>query len=193
MKTRRSPKGLIENLVLDSLPIENLVLDALPDCRPEQLLAEDFRAWEEFAGAIIEASGEKPEQYLELSESDVLDHVCLAARVIKQVRKIQASISLVDRNPAQFRVVLHDAMVFASLVHQLTIADNEKSIAGDLGRRKFLEERRTAETKNARLRNTPILARAEELRARGISSKRRIAIQIAKEHGGNFDTIRKKI
>ena len=183
MKTRRSPKGLIENAVLD----------ALPDYRPERLLADDFRFWKEFAGAIIEASGEKPERYRALSESDVLDHVCLAAQVIKQVRKIEASIPLVERNPAQFRVVLHDAMLLASLVHQLTIADNEKSIAGDLARRKFLEKRRTDETENARLRNTPILARAEELRARGISSDRRIAIHIAKERGGNVETIRKAI
>jgi hypothetical protein len=183
MKTRRSPKGLIENRVPD----------AISDYRPERLLADDFQAFKEFARAIIEASGKNPEQYWELSQSDVLDHVCLAAQVIKQVRKIEASVPLVERNPAQFRVVLHDAMLLATLVHQLTLADNENSLAGDLARRKFLEKQRTAETESARLRNAPVLARAEELRARGITSNRRIAIQIAKERGGSFETIRKVI
>jgi hypothetical protein len=181
MKTRRSPKGLIEHRAPD----------ALPDYRPERLLADDFQAFKEFAGAIIEASGKNPEQYWELSESDVLDHVCLAAKVIKQVTKIEASIPLVERSPAQFRA-LHDAMVLASLVHQLTIVDNERSIAGDLGRRKFLAERRTEETEKARLRNAPILVRAEQLRAQ-IKSNRGIAIRIAKERGGNPETIRKAI
>jgi hypothetical protein len=183
MKTRRSPEGLIENRVPD----------ALPDYQLERLLADDFQAFKGFAGAIIEASGKNPEQYWELSQSDVLDHVCLAAKVIKQVTKIEASIPLVERSPAQFRVVLHDAMVLASFVHQLTIVDNEKSIAGDVGRRKFLEERRTEETEKARLRNAPILVRAEQLRARGITSDRRIAIRIANERGGSFETIRKVI
>jgi hypothetical protein len=157
------------------------------------LLTDDFHALKQFARAIIEASGEKPERYRALSKSDVLDHVCLAAQVIKQVKKIEASIPLVERNPGQFRVVLHDAMVLASLVHQLTIADNENSIAGDLARRKFLGEQRTAETESARLRHAPILARAEELRARGKTSNRRIAIQIARERGGSFESIRKLI
>jgi hypothetical protein len=139
MEDRRSPKGLITKVSTDASPSS-----------PEQLLADDFRCWLEFAAGIIEASGEKPEQYWTLAESNTLDHVCLAAKVIKQIKKIEASVPLVKRNPAQFPVVLHEAMLLSHLVHRLTIVDNERSIAGDIGRRKYLEERRATETKRRR-------------------------------------------
>ena len=131
---QRSPRGLIENVgeirkwVWPRQGREELasLIDYLN--AQKDPVADYLRFWRESATTIINRSGKKPKDYRLLAESETLDHVCLAARVLKQLDKIETYIALAERDPELFRGALGEALFLSVLTHHLTVVDNETSI-----------------------------------------------------------------
>jgi hypothetical protein len=126
-----SPRGLIENVNTIrqwTRPERGHQLrEALAGLNPQQVVTY-LMFWLDFASAIIEAAGKNPDDYRVLAESETLDYVCAAARLIKQLDKVEASIRLAERFPNRFGLAVHEALLLASFAHQLAIADNETSV-----------------------------------------------------------------
>jgi hypothetical protein len=145
-RRQRSPRGLIEN-------VSEVHEWAWPEQGPEEVSAmvrdlsarrsrvvDHIRIWRERASAVIEDMGRDPVNSVDLAESDILDSVCAAARVLKQLKRIEATNSLAERDPKHFPTVVLLAMELSSLVHQLDIVENEISISKLENAKKTLRE-----------------------------------------------------
>jgi hypothetical protein len=167
-KAQRSPRGLIENVGEsrewvwpDESPerLHALLMDNKP-----LLHAGYVKFWRESARGIIEASGKNPDDHRDLGESEILDHVCAAARLMKQLDKVESLIELANRDPKRFvEAALGAALLLSSFVHQLAIADNETSIWKGEVHNKTLRRNAEARTKRARADRARYQARADEL------------------------------
>jgi len=144
-KRQRSPRGLIENVsevrewVLGEQGGEELssLFATLNAYNP---INDPIRGWREVATECISASGKTPKDYRALSESQTLDPVCAAARILTQLDKIEYYIKLSEHpemftrgNPelsirASLRAALQEALLLPIFVHQLTVVDNEPGL-----------------------------------------------------------------
>jgi hypothetical protein len=170
---QRSPRGLIEN-------VSEIQKWVWPEQSPEQLasLLADLNArgnpvtsyiqfWREFVRAIIVASGKNPDDYRGLAESETLDHVCAAARLMKQLDKVESLIGLAKRDPKRFvDAALGEALLLSSFVHQLDITDNETFIRKGEVQNKSLRQSAEDRTNRAQSDHPRYQARADELWAR---------------------------
>jgi hypothetical protein len=89
----------------------------------------------EWAEAAIRADNKDPTEYQEIiARSETADRSYWAACTLKRLDGIKAGLAIVERSPdaeSVRRIALHivnDALVLASELHELTIADNERSI-----------------------------------------------------------------
>jgi hypothetical protein len=157
-KRQSSPRGLIVNVTPAEPGDEEL--------RP-QSASERISFWREFARATIEVSGKNPDNYCGLAESEILDHICAAARLIKQLDKVESLIGLAKRHPNRFiDAALGEALLLPSFVHQLTIADNERSIWKGEQHNKTLRQNAKEKANQAQQDRAKYQARADELLAR---------------------------
>jgi hypothetical protein len=194
-----SPRGLIENVNTIrqwTRPEQGPQLrETLADLKP-QLVTRDLRFWLDFASAIIEASGKNPNDYRVLAESETLDHVCAAARLMKQLDKVEASIRLAQRFPEQLGLALHDALLLSSFVHQLTVVDNEPALKTGEIHAEILRRKANERTDAANRNRAPVLTQIERLLAEprdwGNSEIARAVPEKARR-GYKFDTIRKMV
>ena len=146
------------------------------------MVARDLLFWHDFACAIIKASGKKPSEYRRLAGCETLDYVCAAARLIKQLDKTEQAVRLAARNPKQIGVALHEGLLIASFVHQLTIADNETHIWKGEKQNKKLRENAANRSNEGGHKQEGYQAKAEKIWKRHPGfSKQAVAVLIERE------------
>ena len=154
-KRQSSPRGLITNITPAEPSDEEL--------RP-QPASELLSFWREFARGIIEASNKNPDDYLGLAASETLDHVCAAARLMKQLDKVYFLIGHAKRDPKRFLdAALGEAVLLSSLVHQLTIADNETHIWKGEEQNKTLRQNAANKTTKGNLNRERYQSKADQI------------------------------
>jgi hypothetical protein len=123
------------------------------------------------------------------SGEDVLDRAHAARQVLRRVARIKACLQRLDGISAELVAVyetsllaIHETLILATLVHQLTIVDNETDISKGLGERATLKDNNSKRTRhgNTRARIYQELADAKWAKHPGASSER-IAKLVAKE------------
>jgi len=169
---------------------------------PRRLITNYISFWRKFATDLIEASDKKPADYNAIANGDVLDRACAAALVLKQLDLVEIHLRPIDRDfadrSAPILNVLYAALLLASRVHHLTIADHEIAISTTKRRRRFLKDSRKIKSERAIRQRRIFQANADEIwREHPDWGKSRVARVIAKEPipglTANVGTIRRLI
>jgi hypothetical protein len=206
-KERRSPRGLLTNTTgpaygsltakekerlaqrdLRFDPIEPgkwAITGAWPETR--ESIDKTLSFWRQFADAIKADSDQSGE--------DVLDRAHAAEQILRQVARIETYLKRIEDIPGAL-LAIHETLILATLVHQLTIVDNETDIASGMIVRTSFADHRAQRTKDARHRNEPYQAMAVAIwRKHPKWSKSRVSEEIAKKRGqkANANTIRRTI
>jgi hypothetical protein len=106
---------------------------------------------------------------------------------------MEAQIGQLGQDGASLNALLA-CLTFSSLVHHLTVVDNEVAIASTRGRRKFLRESQLTRTQKAERERREDQKMADELwRKHPGWGKSAVAEEIRKGRGGNANTIRRRI
>jgi hypothetical protein len=197
---QRSPRGLIENVgkvrewdsrTQSPEELSFLLREINAQGNP---FTDIIRFWRRSASAIIEASGKNPDEYLGLAKRETLDHVCLAARVLKQLDKIETYIRIVERDPKQFHGAVREALFLSVLAHHLTVVDNETSIwTGEVHLRKLRENAANKRNEGDENRRR-YQSRADEIWMRHPDwGKTRVATTIERELRARVENTKEKI
>jgi hypothetical protein len=195
VEIQRSPKGLLTNT---SKRLRHG--QKLPETR--QLIADSILSWRQFATALIDASPDKKRVDRDATaapEADVLDYARAAAQVLKQLDRVEIYLKLIERDFADrsgpILTTVHAALLLATRVHQLTIADNEDGIDAIINRRRLIKENRAFTLKEAERKRRDLQAKADEMwDKRPDWGKSAVANEIIKtDPTAKFDTIRRQI
>jgi hypothetical protein len=185
----RSPKGLL------TIKRSASVLET------RQRIDNNMRKLRQFAGDLWEAAkNEKP-------TADVLDLKTAAERVIKQLDMVQIYLNRIEHGYKQERppqpvavlVLLDAALVLTSLMHHLTIIDNEGPIANAAAALVRLPAFSRRSSDRAQQEHRSLRARADEIRKLHHDwGDTRVARKMAKDDPTviakrTFDTLRRII
>jgi hypothetical protein len=187
--TARSPKGLL------TIKRSASVLET------RQQIDNNIRNLRQFAGDLWEAAkNEKP-------TAGVLDLKTAAERVLKQLDMVQIYLNRIEHGykqgrppqPAAVLVLLDAALVLSSLMHHLTIIDNEVVIANAAAARVRLPAFSQRRSDRAQQKHRSLKARADEIRKLHHDwGDSRVARKMAKDDPTviakrTFDTLRRII
>jgi hypothetical protein len=209
-KIQQSPRGLLTNTTRFGWDREHgLWLEetgpgryAIRGPEPRRVITDYISLWRKFATALIEASDKKPADYYAIANGDVIDRACAAALVLKQLDEVEIHLRAIDRDfadrSAPILNVLYAALLLASRVHQLTIADHEIAISTTKRRRRFLKDSRKIKSERAIRQCRIFQEKADEIwREHPDWPKTEVARKIAKKSirgvTANVDTIRRLI
>ena len=203
---QQSPRGLLTNTTRFGWDREHGLwrdeTGAIRGQEPRRLIADYISMWRKLASGRIEVSNKNPKDYYEIANGDVLDRACAAALVLKQLDYVEIYLRQIDRDfadrSAPILNLLYAALLLATRVHHLTIADHEIGIATTIDRRRFLSDSRKIKSGRYKQQRRFFQESADKIwREHPDWSKSRVAEAIAKKPirglTANVNTIRRQI
>jgi hypothetical protein len=205
MPTLRSPNDLLS---VTWRALKDDEIEKFARLSSNQARIETLREWAE---AAIRADNKDPVAYLEilkLSESigEIANRSYWSARILRRLDEIQSCLTIIERNldleivrNTSLRIV-NDALLLATELHQLTIADNERPIfTGTRNARNLREKSASANLARKKAREriwskwnisaAGIWKRRPELSKRDVARHIKNDLQLADE----IDTIAKRL
>jgi hypothetical protein len=178
----------------------------VPELR--QRIADHILFWRQFADALKEAAKKPGGRDAKPTQADVvLDLKRASAHVRRQTDRVEAYLTRIEHdfakglapNLAAVLLLLEEALLLTTRVHQCTIVDNEPAIAHAAARPGVLAKNREKASAEAEQEHQSLKARADEIREAHPSwNDSRVAKQMIKDdptltQKREFHTIRRLI